>query len=66
MKFEVGHAARVGLVDRFRNFRQRALQALEIGDAGALAGQPNGLTFDGDARLHHVVHHVRPAGPARR
>ena len=37
-------------------------QLFEIAQGGALAGQPDGLAFDGDARLHHVLDHARVAG----
>ena len=62
MEFEVGHAAGVRFVDRFRDLRQRCLQTFEIGDVCALAGEPDCLTFDRDAGLHHVIRHVRLLG----
>ncbi len=58
MEFEIRHSAGIRLIDRFGDARQFALQPLEVGDAGALAGQPDGLAFDRDARLHDVVHHA--------
>ncbi len=62
MEFEIRHSAGIRFIDRFGDARQFALQPLEVGDAGALAGQPDGLAFDRDARLHDVVHHARLLG----
>lgn len=62
MEFEVGHAARIGLVDGLPDFRQCTLQPFEIGNVGALAGEADRLAFDRDARLHDVVKHVRLVG----
>ena len=62
MEFEVGHAAGVRFVDRFRDPRQRCLQTFEIGDVCAFAGEPDRLAFDRDAGLHHVIRHVRLLG----
>ena len=62
MEFEVGHAAGIRLVDRLSDLRERTLQAFEIGDVGALAGEPDRLTLDRDTRLHDVIEHVRLLG----
>ena len=39
-------------------FAECRLQAFEIGDISALAGEPDRLALDRDAGLHHVIRHV--------
>ena len=55
---------------RDRRWSRRCVRApaepLEIGHGGPLGGKPDGLAFDRDARLHHVVDDVRSAARRRR
>lgn len=52
----------IGLVDGVPDLGECALEAFEIGDVGALAGEADRLAFDRDAGLHDVVEHVRLLG----
>ena len=54
----VGLAAALRVVERIDQRVERDGDRLQVALAGALAGEANGLAFDGDARLQHVVEDV--------
>ncbi len=61
---EIGRAALDRIVQRVHQPRQLRADALQVALARPLAGKPDRLALDGDARLHHVVEDVGLLGEA--